>query len=156
MVQLVFTIAGALCATLVVFQDSGAAQNKALVRRVFTDLLTAGRYEAASDIYARDFVNHGPKDLRYDENIADIRGWRQAFPDLEMIVDNEVAEGDFVTVLWHGRGTNTGSGNGLNATGKRAEGRGISVFRVHDGRIREEWTEYSGVSLMRQLGLLPS
>jgi len=60
-----------------------------------------------------------------------------------------------VTVLWTGLGTNTGSGNGLNATGKKTEGRGISVFRVVDGRIEEEWTEFSQLLILRQMGLLP-
>ena len=41
-----------------------------------------------------------------------------------------------MNVLWRAEGTNTGSGNGLNATGKKTEGRGISVFRVADGRIK--------------------
>lgn len=38
--------------------------------------------------------------------------------------------------LWQGRGTNTGSGNGLVATGKKTDGRGISIFRVVDGKIK--------------------
>jgi len=60
-----------------------------------------------------------------------------------------------VTVLWRAKGTNTGSGNGLSATGKKTEGRGISVFRVVDGRMKEEWTEFSQLLVLRQLGLLP-
>ena len=60
-----------------------------------------------------------------------------------------------MTVLWRAKGTNTGSGNGLSATGKKTEGRGISVFRVVDGRMKEEWTEFSQLLVLRQLGLLP-
>ena len=135
--------------------DSRTDENKAIVRQVFTDVLTQGKYDVANRIYAKDFVNHDTtRNLGFDENLANVRGWRSAFPDLEMIVDQEIAEGDFVTVLWRGRGTNTGSGNGLNATGKRAEGRGISIFRVSDGKIKEEWTEYSQLLLMQQLGLI--
>jgi predicted ester cyclase len=72
-----------------------------------------------------------------------------------LTIEREIAEGDFVTVVWRGRGTNTGNGNGLNATGKMAEGRGISIFRVEDGRIKEEWTESSQLVILRQLGLFP-
>ncbi len=135
-------------------KDGRTERNKAIARQVFTDILTQGKFEVANQIYAKDFVNHGAgRDIGFDEDQADSRGWRSAFPDLEMIVDQEIAEGDFVTVLWRGRGTNTGSGNGLNATGKRAEGRGISVFRIVDGKIKEEWTEYSQLLLLKQLGL---
>ena len=133
-----------------------ADKNKAVVRRIFADILSQGKFEVASEIYAKDFVNHGTtKDLGLDESEAVDHGWRAAFPDLEVTVEREIAEGDFVTVLWRGRGTNTGSGNGLNATGKKTEGRGISIFRVMDGRVKEEWTEYSQLLILRQLGLFP-
>jgi predicted ester cyclase len=137
-------------------QDQHAERNKAVVRKVFTDILSQGKYDVAAEIYARDFVNHDTaKDLGADEDLANNRGWRAAFPDLEITVDREIAEGDFVTVLWRAKGTNTGSGNGLSATGKKTEGRGISVFRVVDGRMKEEWTEFSQLLVLRQLGLLP-
>jgi predicted ester cyclase len=136
-------------------QDGRTENNKALVRQVFTRIFIQGNYELANQIYAKDFVNHdATRSIGFDENLANIRGWRSAFPDLEMIVDREIAEGEFVTVLWRGRGTNTGNGNGLNATRKRAEGRGISIFRIADGKIKEEWTEYSQLLLMQQLGLV--
>jgi predicted ester cyclase len=137
-------------------QDLRADKNKAIVRRIFADILSQGKFEVAAEIYAKDFVNHGTtKDLGFDESEAVDRGWRAAFPDLELTVEREIAEGDFVTVLWQGRGTNTGSGNGLDATGKKAEGRGISIFRVADGTIKEEWTETSQLLILRQLGLFP-
>jgi predicted ester cyclase len=137
-------------------QDERADKNKAIVRRIFTDILSQGKFEVAAEIYAKDFVNHGTtKDLGFDESEAVDHGWRAAFPDLELTVEREMAEGDFVTVLSRGRGTNTGSGNGLSATGKIAEGRGISIFRVVDGRIKEEWTETSQLVILRQLGLFP-
>jgi predicted ester cyclase len=145
-----------LAVTPAVSKDLRADRNKAVVRRVFTDILSEGKFEVATEIYAKDFVNHeSTKDLNFDESEAVDRGWRAAFPDLELTVEKEMAEGDFVTVLWRGSGTNTGSGNGLSATGKRAEGRGISIFRVVDGRIKEEWTETNQLLILRQLGLFP-
>ena len=145
-----------LMATASAAQDQRADRNKAVVRKVFTDILSQGKFEVADEIYAKDFVNHDTaKDLNFDESEAIDHGWRAAFPDLELTVEREIAEDDFVTVLWRGRGTNTGSGNGLNATGKRAEGRGISIFHVVDGRIKEEWTETSQLLILRQLGLFP-
>lgn len=135
--------------------DRQIEKNKAIVRRVFTDIYSQGKYEVVDEIYAPDFVNHGAaKDVGLTEDQAGVHGWRSAFPDLEMVVEKEIAEGDFVTVLWKGTGTNTGSGNGLNATGKRAEGRGVSIYHVVNGKIKEEWTEYSQLLIMRQLGLI--
>jgi len=137
-------------------QDQHAEKDKEVVRRVFIDILSQGKFEAASEIFAMDFVNHGTtKDIGLEQGQLNNHGWRAAFPDLEITVDREIAEGDFVTVLWRATGTNTGNGNGLSATGKKTEGRGISVFLVVEGRIKEEWTEFSQLLILRQLGLLP-
>jgi steroid delta-isomerase-like uncharacterized protein len=145
-----------LMVTASLAQDQHADRNKAVVRKVFIDILSQGKYDVAAEIYAKDFVNHDTtKDLSVEEDQTNNRGWRAAFPDLEITVEREIAEGDFVTVLWRAKGTNTGSGNGLNATGKKTEGRGISVFRLADGKMKEEWTEFSQLLILRQLGLLP-
>jgi predicted ester cyclase len=132
-------------------------KNKAVVRRVFTEILSQGKFEITDEVYAKDYVNHDTtRDLALEQSQTNDHGWRSAFPDLEMTVEKEIAEGDLVTVLWRGRGTNTGVGNGLNATGKKVDGRGISIFRVVNGKIQEEWTEYSGLLILRQMGLLPA
>jgi predicted ester cyclase len=147
----------ALAVTATFGKPDRAAQNKEVVRKVFTDILSQGKFELAPQLYAKDFANHGAtKDIGLDESQASDRGWRAAFPDLQMTIEQEIAQGDYVTVVWRGRGTNTGTGNGLNATGKKADGRGISIFRLADGKIKEEWTEYSGVLILQQLGLMPS
>jgi predicted ester cyclase len=137
-------------------KDSRAEKNKAIARKVFIDILSQGKYEVKAEIYAKDFVNHKTtKDIALEQDEADDHGWRAAFPDLNMVIENEVAEGDYVTVLWRATGTNTGNGNGLNATGKKTAGRGISIFRIVDGKIEEEWTEFSQLLVMHQLGLVP-
>jgi steroid delta-isomerase-like uncharacterized protein len=135
-------------------EDARIEQNKAIARRVFTDILTAGKFDKVSEIYAPDFVNHhATRNVSLAEDQATVHGWRAAFPDLETIIETEIAEGDFVAVFWRAHGTNTGNGNGLNATGKKAAGRGISIFRIADGKIKEEWTEFSQLLLLQQLGL---
>jgi hypothetical protein len=83
--------------------ERAGEKNKAIVRGVFTEILSQGKFEEAAEIYARDYVNHETtKDIGFDEAQASDRGWRAAFPDLEMTVGKEIAEGDFVTVLWRG------------------------------------------------------
>jgi steroid delta-isomerase-like uncharacterized protein len=66
------------------------------------------------------------------------------------------AEGDVVTVYWIARGTNTGSGNGLPATGKRVELPGITIWRIRGGKITDEWTAFDSLAFQQQLGLLPA
>jgi len=132
-------------------------QNKAVARRVFDEIFNQGKYQVATEIYAADFVNHGfSTDFNLKEDQAAARGWREAIPDIKVTVIMMMAEGDLVTVLWKAEGTNTGQGNGLPATGKKLRGRGITIWRFVNGKIREEWSEFDELRLMQQLGLIPS
>jgi steroid delta-isomerase-like uncharacterized protein len=132
-------------------------KNKAVAKRVVTEILSKGNFDLAKELYAPDFVNHGvTRSVGLAEDQAAARGWLLAFPDGAMKVDQMIAEGDLVCVLWTGGGTNTGEGNGLPATGRKATIRGITIWRIVDGRIREEWSAFDQLSLMAQLGLLPS
>ena len=128
---------------------------KAVARRVFEEIFNQGKFDVADEIYAKDFVNHGAtRDIGLAEDQAAARGWRAAAPDLKMTIEKLLVDGDFVVVLWHGEGTNTGTGNGLPATGKKLRDRGITIWRIADGKIREEWSQFDQTRIMLQLGLL--
>ena len=115
-----------------------------------------GRFELAEELYARDFINHGiHRNASLEEDQAALKGWHQAFPDVVITAEKLIAEGDLVTVYWIARGTNTGAGNGLPATGKKAELAGITIWRIVDNKIKEEWSAFDQLSMMQQLGLLP-
>ena len=130
-------------------------QNKALAKRAFEELLSKGRFELAEQLYAKDFVNHGiHRDISFDEDQAALKGWHEAFPDVVIVPEKLIAEGDLVTIYWIARGTNTGAGNGLPATGKKVEQSGITIWRIVNGKIKEEWSAFDQLSLMQQLGLL--
>jgi steroid delta-isomerase-like uncharacterized protein len=133
------------------------SSNEAVARRVFDEIYNQGKFEAADEIYARDFVNHGfSKDVDLAVDQAAARGWKAAIPDIRVTVERTFNDGEYVTLFWRAEGTNTGSGNGLPATGKKVAGRGITVWRVVNGKIKEEWSEYDQLRLMQQLGLVPS
>jgi len=131
---------------------SQPARNKAIAARVFEEIFNQGKFQVADEIYARDFVNHGLHknfDLQADQ--AAVHAEKKAFPDLKITADLMVAEGDLVTVVWTFRGTNTAAGYGLPPTGARIELRGITVWRIVDGKIREEWTSFDDMQAARQL-----
>jgi predicted ester cyclase len=137
-------------------QPASGEQNKAVVRRVFDDLFTGGRYGEIEQIYAKDCkVHFGNRTRRLDEAVAEGKGWRSAAPDLVMTADQMSVDGDKVTVNWSARGTHTGKSAGLKPTGKRISMRGRSVFRVVNGKIVEAWNEEYRDELYRQLGVNP-
>ena len=129
------------------------ARNKAVAVRVFEEIFNQGRFEVADAIYAPGFRNHGLKrsaDLREDQ--AAVHAEKQAFPDLRMTVERMVAEGDLVSVLWTFRGTHTAGGyGGLPPTGARVEMRGITIWRIVDGRITDEWTSFNQLGAYAQV-----
>jgi steroid delta-isomerase-like uncharacterized protein len=140
-----------------IFASSLQEQNKALAKRAFEELLSKGKFELAEQLYAKDFVNHGiHRNISLQEDQAALKGWHEAFPDVSIVPEKLIAEGDLVTIYWIARGTNTGTGNGLPATGKRVEQAGITIWRIVDGKIKEEWSAFDQLSMMQQLGLLPS
>jgi steroid delta-isomerase-like uncharacterized protein len=153
-------IALGTCSFLVagfIFASSLQEQNKAIARRAFDEILSAGRYELAEQLYAKDFVNHGIRsNSSLEEDQAALKGWHAAFPDVVIVPEKLIAEDDLVTIYWIARGTNTGTGNGLPATGKKAELAGITIWRIVDGKIKEEWSAFDQLSMMKQLGLFPA
>ncbi len=130
--------------------------NKRVARIVFDEVLSKGRVDENEHIYHPEFVAHGrTRDAGREEDRAASRGWREAVPDLQMKVLRMVAQCDLVAVHWAGSGTNTGAGNGLPSTGKSMNNLwGMTVFRIEDGRIREEWTVFDQYSMLQELGLL--
>jgi len=155
---LLFMTLAAVCAAfagdspaLLPDETSQQAKNKAVAGRVFVEIFNQGKFQVADEIYARDFVNHGlHRNFDLQEDQGAVRAEKKAFPDLKMTVDLTVAEGDLVTVIWTFRGTNTAAGYGLPATGARIELRGITVWRIVDGKIREEWTSFNELQAARQ------
>jgi len=127
-------------------------QNKAIARRVFEEIFNQGKFQVADEIYAPDFVNHGlhaNADLQVDQ--AAVHFEKQACPDLKITYGPMVAEGDLVSVLWIFRGTNTARVGWLPATGAKIEVKGITIWRITDGRIREEWTVFNEASVLREV-----
>jgi steroid delta-isomerase-like uncharacterized protein len=128
-------------------------RNKAIAMRVFEEIFNQGRFEVANEIYSPDFQNHGyhrTVDLKTDQDA--VHAEKQAFPDLRMQVERLIAEGDFVTALWTFRATHTHGGYaGLPATGTPIEMRGITIWRIVDGKIREEWSCFDELGAYTQL-----
>ena len=126
-------------------QVDARTANKAVAMRVFDEIFNQGKFQVADEIYSPDFKNHGlhrTVDLKVDQDA--VRAEKKAFPNLQMSVQEMIAEGDKVAVLWTFRGTHTGWGyGGLPPTGTAVEVRGMTLWRIVDGRIVEEWSSWS-------------
>ncbi len=131
------------------------AINTAVARQIYEEGLSKGIFKVG---YTDDFIGHGSRGrtFTHEDGRREALGWREAFPDLDVVVDQVIADGDKVAVRWTARGTNTGNGNGITATGKSVETSGIALFRFEDGKVAEEWVSADTLGLLRQLDMLPA
>jgi steroid delta-isomerase-like uncharacterized protein len=132
-------------------------RNKTIARTVLEEALGKGKVEETEALYSPEFVTHGSTgDVRRAEDRELMKGWKRAFPDLQITIDKMVAEGDLVAVRFVAEGTNTGAANGLPATGKRIRIAGMTLLRIVNGKIVEEWPSFDQLDFLRQLGLMPA
>jgi steroid delta-isomerase-like uncharacterized protein len=134
--------------------------NKAIARRIVDEMFNQGRLEAADEIVTPDFVGHdpaSPEPIAGPEGLKrNVEGYRTAFPDVRLTIDDEIAEGDLVVTRWTGRGTHQAELFGIPATGKQATVTGMTIDRIVDGRIVESWTNWDTLGLLQQLGAFPA
>jgi predicted ester cyclase len=142
-------------------EASGSAEeNKAVARREFEEMYNqGGNLDAAEEIYAPNFVGHEPTsgESRGVEGAKQFAAsYRQAFPDLECTIEEQVAEGEKVVSRWRARGTHQGETEDLGPpTGNRVEITGISMSTIAEGKLVEDWTNFDAMGMMQQLGMVP-
>ena len=136
-------------------------ENKAILRRVTDEVFTRGNLDVVDELLAPDYVLHDPGvpggELRGTESFKQqwVSMFRSAFPDLQLSVEDQVAEGDKVVTRYTGRGTHQGELMGIPPTNNEAVVSGIIISRVSDGRIEEEWNNFDALGMMQQLGVIP-
>jgi predicted ester cyclase len=74
-----------------------------------------------------------------------------AFPDLIVTVEDQVAEGNRVSTRWWASGTHAGTFAGNAPTGRTVTISGIDIHQVERGRIAKLWEELDVASLLAQL-----
>ena len=137
-----------------------SSDNVALVRRWFEEVWNKGRAEAIDELFDEEGVAHGLA----DEAGAPLRGptgfkpffrsFRGAFPEVEVVVEDTVSEGDKVAARCSVRGRHRGDTLGFKATDSPVEFDGICIVRLRGGKIVEAWNNFDFMSMFRQLGAL--
>jgi steroid delta-isomerase-like uncharacterized protein len=85
-----------------------------------------------------------------------IRAFRTGFPDIHWVIEQMVAEGDKVFSRFTWYGTRRGEFLGVPATGRQVSVKGMVVDRVVAGKMAESRLLMDGLSMMRQLGVIPA
>lgn len=119
--------------------------NKALIRRLFEEVIPAGDPTAMRELVAPDWIDHlpmpgQPPGVEGGEYV--VSTMHTAHPDLRFSIDDLIAEDDRVMIRWTLRGTNTGPMFGRPPTGEPVEREAIVIFRIADGKIAERWAAW--------------
>ena len=82
--------------------------------------------------------------------------FQEAFPDLELTIDEMIAEGDTVVKVWTVKGTHQGEVMGIPATGNTVNFSGFSKYRIKNGKLAECYELMDTFTMMQQLGVIPA
>jgi steroid delta-isomerase-like uncharacterized protein len=128
--------------------------NKALYRRFVDEVFNHGRLDLLEQFLDDGYVNHDapPNSPPGRQGVWEIvTMFRAAFPNLEISIDRQVAEGDLVCNLATTRGVHKGPLFGMPASGKMIIMTGMTMVRIANGKILESWVKNDMLGLMKQL-----
>jgi predicted ester cyclase len=117
-----------------------AEQNKLLVRRYYEQIVSTGRVESLADFISPQYVEVY-ENKRFHIGLEGARehvlGVRETYPDLQLTVEQQIAEGEWVATRVTARGTHAGVWLGMKPTGQGLEMTAVNIDRVVGGLIVE-------------------
>ncbi len=131
---------------------------KEIARRFYEEIINQKNVHAIDRFCTIDFVDHNPPpggEGGLDATKQQFLDLVAAFPDLKMMVEDQIAEGDRVVTRVLMRGTHKGQYMGMQGSGKPIEIGGVDILRMVNGKAAERWGYFDDVKLMQQLGAMP-
>jgi predicted ester cyclase len=134
-----------------------STDNIANVRRLLTEGFSQGDLGVIDRLVSPDCIEHqnGSQGVGPDAVRRTAAGLRASFPDLQLEIQDEVADGDKVWVRVRGRGTDTGGVAGRPPSGQHIEVDVIDIVRFRDGLICEHWGVADRLGMLQQVGVVP-
>jgi len=135
-----------------------AAENKAIIPRSVEEFWNTGNVAGVDEICGSDYAGHDPSafhagDLEQFKRSA--RAIFAGFPDVRVIIDDLIADGDQVVKRWTARRTHTGEFIEVPATGNQMAITGSDIYRIAGGKIVECWSNSDSLDFMQQLRVVP-
>jgi steroid delta-isomerase-like uncharacterized protein len=132
--------------------------SKDVVRRLYA-LLDSGNLDGLRELLSDALIcRYAGIPAPFDKQgfVGFLEAFRAAFPDMQHSLDRQIAEGDRVVTSLTFRGTHRGDLQGISASGRRVEVRAFNIHRIVAGRIVEGESVVDMLSLMQQIGAIPT
>jgi len=136
---------------------------KDIIKRFVEELWNDRKLDIADEIFSESCVTHqlrsgvleepahrGPEKMK--EHVS---GWLMSFPDLHFTIEQMIAERDRVVSQLVMEGTHQGTWMGISPTGKRLQIRMVTIHRIANGKIAEDWVLVESLGLFQQIGAVP-
>ena len=140
----------------VVVKEGSIHDSHARVMRRFVDeVVNRGEFSALDELVHPDYVYRSPgEELRGPDGLtALLNGYREAFPDLKMEIDELLVADDATVLAFTLTGIHRGDLLGIQATGRSVKVQGMVRSRVRDEKIVDEWEILDQQTLLEQLGV---
>jgi steroid delta-isomerase-like uncharacterized protein len=133
-------------------------ENKALERRMYEEIYNKKNMAAIEQFCATDWVCHPPVP-GMPPGLAGMKQWHtlmiNAFPDMQVKLEDMLAEGDKIACRWTASATHKGEFMGMPPTNKQVTITGLHIDRIAGGKIVETWNYSDMMGAMQQLGMKP-
>ena len=132
-------------------------KNKRLVRDYIEKIVNTGDVERIADFISPSYTEvyrNREYPAGIEGAIEHIRGVRNTYPDLEVTVEKQIAEGEWVATQITARGTHRGEWLGIRPTGKEVEYTGVNIDRVKDGLIVEHGGAVNLLETLLEIGAI--
>jgi predicted ester cyclase len=121
-------------------------ENKAMMQRIWEELLNGGKTEKMNEFMATEYVYHGPggHEIKGIEEMKRFSAWvHTSFPNMHFTVHDLIAERDRVVSFWTMKGTHKNN--------KQVEQQGVIISRFASGKVVEDWEIFDRLAIASQL-----
>ncbi len=131
-------------------------KHEASVRRLIDEAWNKGNLKVVDELCTSDIMNNDPMNpVRGIEATKGlVRKYRTAFPDCRLDIDEIISTGDKVVTRWRYSGTQNGPLEGIQPTGRRVNGTGLTIYHFMGDRIHEAFVNWDSLGLLQQLGVV--
>lgn len=127
-------------------------ENKALIRKFYGELVNERRIELADEMIVEDFHDHAARGTGLENFKVLYAVMLRIFPDIQVTIDDLIAEGDKVVARVEFTATQAGSFRGFPPANRGVNFSGMDIFRFENGKIVERWAQRDFLGMLEKLG----
>lgn len=150
----------ALLATFLLFSSCQSTDNNPILEKnkavvlEYHKVWSGAKIDNLDKILTPDFVYHYLTSEEWkgiDEGKKNISDWRAIFPDWNEEIVDIIQENDKVVTRYKATATHTKTYEGIDSTGAKIEIYEVSIYRISNGKIGEQWCFPDDPAIKKQI-----